>query len=254
MISLNFSNYCQRHTGSLLFAAQWRPRAAAPSSLGPANDPQVLQKAVRTLKATAGVKWRTTPLDLTNLTLYGYSDAPLGNDVKLRTQGGCAIFLGETCRDDKGIRETVRRDSTVVPKQVKAILLYFSSRKLCRVVSSSLAAETVNLVALLDRLIALRMFLERLLQTRIRAELLTDCNSLVEHLRAETGKFSSKRLDLDMEQLREVVVTGEITCVRHCGSDLQYADTLTKLQKEQKGDKDLLEEAMESNVIKIVLM
>eukprot|EP00392_Amoebophrya_sp_AT5.2_P015000 g15186.t1 len=122
---------------------------------------RMMNKVVRLLKATVDVVWRLIPLDLDNLCVICYTDASLNNatddggaGVKLKTQGGYNVWISERPKflknRPKGVVAKIPRGQYSTEK-VKANLIHVSSKRIRRVCTSTLQAETVMVVQLVDR-------------------------------------------------------------------------------------------------------
>ena len=236
----------QSKLGQLMWLMQTRPsvcfecshsgsRATAPTEC----DVRRLNKSIRDMRANpSGIRLRRL-YPKQGLTLHVFTDASLGNLEDLSTQGGVTMFLGQNCT--KGVAGT-GKIGKVIPREgvasgavkyerVPANLLYFSSRKLKRVVNSSLSAETVSLLAGFDRAFALRDLLSKFCSVKL--VLYTDCGSLVTFLDPNKLVKSStdtgnKRIQLDIGILREALERGEIDEIRHVDTQHNLADELTK--------------------------
>lgn len=68
--------------------------------------------------------------------------------------------------------------------------------------------------------------------------LLCDCGSLVDHLKVQHVRStvaSSKRLEIDIEVIRQAIEEGEIDRVAHIPHPLNHADCQTKHDKDSAG-------------------
>ena len=189
-------------------------------------------------------------MNLKNLCLIVYTDASLANvtessGIRVKTQGGVVIFLCERPKFACCIKigKKFNRGQYKIEK-TRACLIYFSSKRIRRVCPSTLTAETVMLASAVDRAISLKLIFQKVLGCDVPLHFLTDCASLVEHLAAYVGKLTSKRLQIDLEILRESLDTNLVDTIGHCPSELNYGDELTKVLKESA-----IEKAMSSNVL-----
>ena len=206
-----------------------------------------LNKVVRFLKATRKVVWKLVKLPLRSFVILAYTDASLNNldaeGAAIRTQGGFCIFLAEQPKRFGAagrLGRKIPRGEDFDVESLRANLVYVQSKRIRRVTQSTLAAETIQLVLALDRVISLRLFLEKMLARTIPVYLCTDCASLRDAL-ANDGRTTSKRLQVDLEAIQEAIDSGLIDHIAHCPSALNYADETTKVKG--LGD-SLLEKAM----------
>ena len=135
-----------------------------------------------------------------------------------------------------------RESKEIGLESLECSLLFFSSKTLKRITNSTLSAETVTFVAGFDRAFALRDLIKTILGA-CELHMYTDCGSLVTHLDAHSmmkhpPDTGNKRIQIDLAMLQQAVSEGEIDSVRHIGTDLNYANDLTK-----KVSKSILEEA-----------
>ena len=166
-------------------------------------------KAVRDVK-NKSFALRYPKLDLLSLKIVIFSDASYGNLRNGGSQGGHIVLL---C-DDKGNCSPIS----------------WSSKKLKRVVRSTLGAETLAAVDAIDSAYLMSEILKEILSFRkeekICMELYTDNKSLYDALHT-SNLVSDKRLRVDMSALRELSDNGQVQ-FRWIESKNQLADVLTK--------------------------
>ena len=147
--------------------------------------------------------------NIKEVTLECYTDASLHNLPKNNSQGGILIFL----RDNRG----------------KKCPLLWRSKKLERVVKSTIAAETLALNEGAEYGIFLAHILNQLLEgIKVKIICYTDNKSIVDAL-LSTKKMNSPMLNIDTLILREHLETGKIEAVKWVKGEQQLADPLTKL-------------------------
>eukprot|EP00392_Amoebophrya_sp_AT5.2_P019237 g19997.t1 len=250
--------------GSLMWVAYSRPAVLGRISVLSSTTKEhvkkstirAMNKLVRFLRATAGVVWRIVPIDLSKFCIICFSDASLNNldvdgGVKIKTQGGFSIWFGERPeflrKAPQGVVKKINRGQHRTTK-VKANLMHVSSRRIRRVCTSTLQAETVMLVQLIDRAYSLRRLVENVMQVVVPLYIFTDCASIIDHVSTSNVNLTSKRLQIDIAVLREALDLGLITNLVHCPSELNYADELTKAKNENHSE---IEKAMASISIAI---
>ena len=164
-----------------------------------------INKCIRRLKAEH-LKISFVPMDLKNATIVCFADAAFANMTDGASQGGFIIFLvsGQNC----------------VP-------LFWQSRKLKRVVKSTLSAETMALMEGAEQCFLLKTILKEILNLDLPIIAFTDSKSLKDCL--YTSKtLEDKRLKVDICVLRDYLRQKEIHEVRWIATDEQLADPLTK--------------------------
>ena len=146
--------------------------------------------------------------NLEECTIEVFSDASFGNLQGDGSQGAIIAFL----KDERGER----------------CPLYWHTRKLRRVVKSTLAAETMALLDGAETGFYLRKVLEEVLGLKkITVSCITDNKSLVESLHS-TKRVEDKRLRIDMVVLMEMLERKEIDHVKWVDTKSQLADCMTK--------------------------
>ena len=108
--------------------------------------------------------------------------------------------------------------------------IHWQSRKIKRIVKSTLAAECLGLQEASECAFYLKTVLSEMLGTSseaIQIICFTDNKSLVESLHS-TRTLEEKRLILDQAILKDMMLKGEIKCVKWLEKEKQLADPLTK--------------------------
>ena len=181
-------------------------------------------KAVRDLKSAA-VEIKYPILDLNSISIAVYSDASYGNLKGGGSQGGHIVFL----RDNRG---------TCAP-------VVWSSKKIKRVVRSTLGAETLSAVDAMDSAYLISNILKEILvqkeEREIEVFLYTDNKSLYDSMNT-SNLMIDKRLRVDISSLREMHDKGEVN-FRWIEGDNQLADVLTKRGATKKKLLNVLTEA-----------
>jgi hypothetical protein len=159
-----------------------------------------------------------------------YTDAAWANVNMVDTQGGHVILLlGED--------------------NVTCNVISWVSRKLQRVVRSTLAGETQAMLAGIDEAMCLAFLFDELTgnihssvrptpvnvvrPTNLENKVLpiftrTDCKSIVDHLSSQKPKGSDKRLVLDLQHIKQDLEEGNVSSVQWCATDRNLADGMTK--------------------------
>jgi hypothetical protein len=109
--------------------------------------------------------------------------------------------------------------------------LSWGSKKLRRVVHSSLAAETEATVDAISNAVVLAEIWDSLFAEEegpIHRVLFTDCKSMWDHLNNKGGKLTEKRLIIPISSIREDLQNGVINSMQWCMTEDQLADSLTK--------------------------
>ena len=145
-------------------------------------------------------------------TLVVYSDASLGNLPDGGSQGGYLILL--------------------VGKSGKFSPIWWNSKKLRRVVRSSLAAETLSMSEAIDMSVFIATLYAELTKGKPDPKSLdilcvTDCKSLLDALKS--SKFVlEKRLRIELSAIKEMIENGQLKDIQWCDTTKQLADCLTK--------------------------
>jgi hypothetical protein len=174
------------------------------------NDIHRANKALRKARAQE-VSLRYPALDLHSLHIVTFCDASLANLKDRGSQGGFITFL-------------VDKDGAYCP-------LTWQSKRIRRVVNSSLAAECLSAVEASETSVALASSLKQLLclspSSAIPISVISDNRSLVDAVHTSTSVDSS-RLQIDISILREMIQEGEIKQFRWIETKRQVANALTK--------------------------
>ena len=149
-------------------------------------------------------------LEKTKIVLY--SDASFANLMDGGSQGGYVIFL----QGESG----------------KYMPISWQSKRIKRVVKSTLAAETLAMVDAAEAAIYYRKFMLDILGLTDSVKMFpivcyTDNSSLYDAVHSST-QVQDKRLRIEIAILREMLNKGEITRVAWVESQNQIADSLTK--------------------------
>ena len=151
---------------------------------------------------------RYTPLGkLEESTMVCYSDASLGNLRGNASQGGYLIFVFG-CNGNKS-------------------LLTWQSKKIRRVVKSTIAAEALALQEVANHCVVLRSFIEELTTVKLPTKINCDNKSLVQSLHS-TNTLTDKRLNMDIMVVQDMIQQNEIDHVNWIPTNEQLANCLTK--------------------------
>ena len=149
-------------------------------------------------------------LDLTTVRLICFCDASFANLANRGSQGAFLIFMA----DATGIFS----------------LICWQSKRVKRTVNSTLSAECLSAVDAAETCILIRDRLEEMLCLTsgiIKITLVTDNRSLVDAVHKSTS-VENKRLQIDVNMLREMVERDEISEFRWISTEHQMANALTK--------------------------
>ena len=146
-------------------------------------------------------------MDLSDLAVYTYADASLGN----LCDGG----------SQEGVFTEIRSGNLSCPVD-------WQSKRIRRTAKNTLAAETIAMVDAIDTAIYIKNLLKELLQTDVDIPVycLTDNYSLFQTAHATTS-IGERRLRIELAIIREAVKNGDII-LKWVSSKDQYADCLTK--------------------------
>ncbi len=143
-----------------------------------------------------------------SLKLVIYSDASLGNLPDGGSQGGHFIFLTGS-------------NGCFSP-------LAWQSKKIRRVVRSTLAAETLALADAIDVGVYLALLYKEIMQVKaLPIECITDNHSLYDHLNT-SNHVQEKRLRIEISAIKELISSHQIRAVHWSPTKTQLADCLTK--------------------------
>ena len=164
-------------------------------------------KALRELKSNKfSIKF--PPLDLPSVKISVFCDASYANLYNGSSQGGFIVFLSD-------------KTSLCAP-------ISWASRKLRRVVKSTLAAETLAATEAVDSAFMISKILCEILDEKSNREIVvhTDNKSLYDTVRT-SNVAADKRLRVDIAYLRETVEKDNVS-FKWIESSSQIADALTK--------------------------
>ena len=147
------------------------------------------------------------PLLSGNIHLECYCDASFANHSDCHSQAGFIIFIA----DGNGRRCPIM----------------WKSRKIRRVVNSTLAAETMALVEVAESAHYIQSILEDIGVNGVSLKCFVDSKSLVDALRS-MKQVDNKYLRINMAILKEMLQKGEITSVEWIDTKKQVANCLTK--------------------------
>lgn len=174
------------------------------------SDVFKINKTIRKLKAK-NHQLKFVPLqNLAQLQIWAFSDAAHANLKGQASQLGYCIFL--------------------VDRQGNANVLKWCSKKIARVIKSSMAAETLALLETADNAFYLKRLTESILciPDCIEIKCFTDNRSIVDHVSKTTTSLSDFRLKVDMACLRDMLNRREIKSISWVDTKNQLADGLTK--------------------------
>ena len=147
-------------------------------------------------------------LNLNNLQLVVHSDASHNNLPNSGSQGGYMVFLGDT-------------NGKVAPIQ-------WQSKRIKRVVKSTLAAECLALEEAVDHAYYMKCIVSEIMNKDVPMHCSVDNQSLCDNLHSSNNVKEDKRLIQDIALLKEMMEREEITSVVHVKSKNNLADALTK--------------------------
>ena len=219
-MSIEERKLLKQTVGQLLWVAnQTRPDISfdtcyLSNSISKATVSDVLRanKVIRKLKMTS-VSLIFKPIQRINTaTVYVFADASFKSLPCGASQGGFIIFLGDS-------------NGNVCP-------IHWQSKKVKRIVKSTLAAECLSLQEACDVAFYIKTVLTSILSTKSTAAEIdilcfTDNKSLLDSLYS-TNTLVEKRLILDEAILKEMISKKEIKEVSWIESGNQIADPLTK--------------------------
>ena len=166
---------------------------------------KIINKCIKRLKARNQVI-KFVPIDFTSARIICFADAAFANLHNGASQGGFIVFL--ECKN-------------------KCIPLFWQSKKLRRVVKSTLSAETMALMGGSEHCFLLKSIIKEILNVDLLITVLTDSESLTDSL-ATSKTLEDKRLKVDICVVRDYLKKGEIHQVCWVPTDKQLADSLTK--------------------------
>ena len=192
----------------IAFKARQTSIAVSNSTVG---DIHSANKCVRKLQSEdVMIKFKSLE-NIKACSITAYSDAALGNLPDGSSQGGFIIFLhGENCN--------------VIP-------MSWRSRKIKRVVRSTLAAETMAFIEAAEQSFFIRAIISELYgfdnKMMLPINMLTDSKSLFDSIHS-TKTVEDKRLLIDISCIRNKLAESEIHKVTWVTAENQLADCLTK--------------------------
>ena len=166
-----------------------------------------VNKTIKRLKAEKVRLFFPNLGDIKQCKLIFYSDASHKNLPNGGSQGGFISFI----IGDNG----------------KHAPLDWSSRRVRRVVKSSLAAETLELVEAAEHCFLMRKIIQELLGVQCDIIGVTDSKSLKDACYSTTT-MEDKRIMVDVCLLREMIQKEELTAIEWVPKKRQIADSLTK--------------------------
>ena len=167
-------------------------------------------KVVKRLKGQPFYLFFPKEMDLRTVQIVTFCDAAHANLSDRGSQGGLLIFLV----DIKGVYS----------------LIHWHSKRVKRVVSSSLSAECLTAVDAAETSFLLRHKLEEMLclgSQTLKISILSDNKSLVQAVH-KTTSLENKRLQIDINLLREMIERQEVNEFRWIPTEDQIANSLTK--------------------------
>ena len=171
--------------------------------------------------------------DLSKCKLVVYCDASYANLKGDASQSGYVIFL--------------------VDGSGNANVLKWQSKKISRVVKSTLAAETLALLDAAETGYYLKRLIESFLGVSngtIEVRCFTDNKSIVDHVFKSTNKVADFRLRVDIACLRDMIRRQEISHIHWIDTASQLADCLTKADCSSKNLSTVLtSNLMSSNIM-----
>ena len=221
----------KKYAGKIAWAANHtRPdvafeacNASVGISTSTVGDALKIRKAYRKIKSLAFNISFVKLQNVYNCELWVFSDAAHANLKNEASQLGYVILLV----DERGTTNLIK----------------WNSKKISRVVKSSLAAETLALLEAADNAFYIQKLLESITcvpdSNQIRC--FTDNMSIVEHISTTTCNLSDFRLRVDMSCLRDMVKRKEIYSLTWVDKRYQIADCLTKSTASSKNLMDILQ-------------
>lgn len=167
-------------------------------------------KVLRRIRGFPVTLFFPTSLDLGSCRIVCFTDASFANLPDRGSQGGYIMFI-------------VDMEGIYAP-------LAWQSKRIKRVVNSSLSSECLEAVEAAETCILLRERLQEMLclkQGSVKISLLTDSKSLLDAVHTSTS-VENKRLQIDINMLREMVERNEINEFRWIPTEYQLANPLTK--------------------------
>ena len=214
-------NHYRSITGSLLWCeTQSVPHLLYLTSSMARKTPCLQVKHLK--KANSSVKYGRTldssirifKTDYNRMKLLTFTDASHGTDGGVFSQEGSITFKYE------------EKSGFLVP-------ILWSSRKIKRVVKSTLAAETIAAVNGYDDAVYTQYLLKEFYQRKVSLNLYLDSKSLFDLLSStHLVETTEKRLKIDISIIRQAYENGELSSVTWIPRQIQLADSLTKDNRE----------------------
>ena len=172
------------------------------------NELQAINKSINKIKDNQ-YALRYQPIDL-SFRIVLFTDAAFGNLSDGGSQGGHVIFL--------------------VDKHNKCNLISWQSKRIKRIVRSTLAAETIVMMDGVESAIYISVLLKELHPrlNNIPMEIYTDNKSLHDALRPQKY-VSDKRLKIDFGVLKEMLHKKEIDNIHWVKKEHRLTDSSTKI-------------------------
>ena len=146
-------------------------------------------------------------LEIDKVQVVAFCDASHANLPDKGSQGGLVVFL----LDNKGYYCTVT----------------WQSRRIKRIVNSTIAAECLVAVETAERCLLLSTIMKEITGKEIKTSIFSDNKSLIDAAHSTT-QMENKRLQIDMGILREMLEKGELDELRWIDTKYQVANPLTK--------------------------
>ena len=261
--------------GKLAWAGNTRPQnaydiseLASAAKVPTAGDARKLVKVLRTVFEHAADGITLKRLDPARLGVIGFGDASFANRGE-RTQGGFVVLLANGSESRSVTESHVQPDSPDSPYATGNVAM-FRSTKIGRVCVGTFCAETIEAVETSDATLCVSYLVSELKHGRLPSiaeraltrgfglfdgdggtpppqvwtEVVCDGNGTVTAVHS-TKPVSNKRRRIDIALIRELVDHG-FAKFRHCPTELQLADALTK-----KMQTDMLRRAAVNSEIRI---
>ena len=150
-----------------------------------------------------------------NLKLFVYTDASLGNLKGGGSQGAYLVFL--------------------LDESDNCNLVTWQSKRLKRILRSSLAAETIAMLDDIDAGVYIAQLFFEILKVRFPVTILTDNKSLYDAI--QSNKYvQSKRLRIDIDSIKETLMKQEIHEIKWINSTQQLFEFINMTQNKRSKD------------------
>ena len=144
---------------------------------------------------------------LANCKIEAFADASFANLPDDGSQGGFIIFLKDVNN--------------------RRCPIYWESRKIRRVVKSTLAAETLALIDCAETAVYIQQIIKELSNCAIPIDCFTDNKSLLDSVQSKKN-VDDKRLRIDIAVIKDMLDKKELRSVNWVGTVHQLANCLTK--------------------------